>query len=102
MQIPITDLSNKDSFSLMQKIALVQGEKKWTYKELHEKTCEIAAHLWEDGLRPKDRLLLCLENGFDLVASLLACFKIGITVVHTYTDFSEAEFGYMSENTGAK
>ncbi len=102
MQIPITDLSNKGSSSLAQKIALVQGEKNWTYKELHEKACDIAGHLWADGLRPKDRLLLCLENSFDLIASLLACFKIGVIVVHTYTDFSEAEYVYMSKNTGIK
>lgn len=102
MQIPITDLSNKGSPSPAQKIAVVQGEKKWTYQELHEKALEIAGHLWTDGFRPKDRLMLCLENSFELIASLLACFKIGVIVVHTYTDFSEAEFGYMAENTGVK
>lgn len=102
MQIPITDLSNKGSPSLARKVAVVQGEKKWTYRELHEKTVAMAGQLWADGFRPKDRLMLCLENSFELIASLLACFKIGVTVVHTYTDFPEAEFSYIAESTGVK
>jgi acyl-CoA synthetase (AMP-forming)/AMP-acid ligase II len=98
--IPIADLSYKQSLDIAHKTALIQGEESWTYKQLHEKAHQIAAQLWTDGFLPGDRLLICLENGFDLIVSLLACFRIGVIVVHSYTDYSEAEFNYIAENTG--
>lgn len=102
MDIPITDLADKHSPAAKQKIALLRGGTKWTYEQLHEEVLRITGHLWSEGFRPEDRLLLCLENSCELVACLLACFKIGVIVIHAYTDFSEAEYSYIAENTNLK
>ncbi len=97
--IPITDLTNKQSSTIANKIALIHGKEQWTYHQLHEAINNVAANLLIDGFKSGDRILLCLENSFELVVSILACFKVGIIIVHSYTDYSTAELNYIAENS---
>ncbi len=97
--IPITDITKKSPESAL-KIALIQGEKKWTYHELHEASDHIAANLLINGYQHGDRILICLENGFEIAVSVLACFKIGLIIVQSHPDFSAAELSYIAENSG--
>jgi long-chain acyl-CoA synthetase len=43
-------------------VAIVDGERRLTYRELHERTCRTAHVLQEVGFREGDRLALALPN----------------------------------------
>ncbi|MCG7540830.1 non-ribosomal peptide synthetase [Pseudoalteromonas sp. OF7H-1] len=81
-----------DSSSLVQRfnqqvtdrpnsIALVVGESTWTYRELSEKSAQIAEILTSQGLQSGDCVGLCLDRNENMVATLLACLSIGVTYV---------------------
>ncbi len=96
----ITDLTNKTSEETAEQIALIYEDRKWTYRELHADVSRIAAHLFADGYHAGDRILIHLENGYEIVVCVLACIKIGLIIVQSYPDFSPADFRYMAENSG--
>ena len=74
---------NKDG----DKLALIwQGEaennvKKYTYKDLYEKVCQLAGTLQRYGIKKGDRICIYLPMIPDLLISMLACARIG--AIHT-------------------
>ncbi|WP_157696340.1 non-ribosomal peptide synthetase, partial [Caballeronia temeraria] len=57
--------------------ALVFDDESLTYNELNSRANRLAHHLIALGVRPEDRVALCVERGIGMVVSLLAILKAG-------------------------
>jgi len=58
------------------RLALVEGERSWTYGELSRVVRETADHLRKLGVRPGDRVMAIGENGLVVAALILAAAEI--------------------------
>lgn len=58
-------------------IALVHGNRRLNYRQLNARANAIAHRLLEQGVRPNDRVAVCLERSADLVATLIGILKAG-------------------------
>jgi 2-furoate---CoA ligase len=66
-------------------VALVDGSRALTYRELGSRTDELAAELLALGLRPRDTVVACMRNGLELSVAYLALQRIG--AVHAPVNF---------------
>ena len=58
-------------------IAIISGGKRYTYKELDERSTELARHLIALGAKPNSAVAVCMERSADLPLALLAILKSG-------------------------
>jgi 2,3-dihydroxybenzoate-AMP ligase len=63
------------------KVAIISGGERTTYRELGERIDRLACGLVAAGLRSRDRVVLQLPNGLDLVVTLFALARIGVIPV---------------------
>ena len=63
------------------RVALICGEHRYTYREVQKRANQAAQRFVEAGLQIEQRLLLCLPDGIDYVAALFGAFKVGAAVV---------------------
>jgi len=59
------------------RVALVCGDDELSYAQLNARANRLAHHLVALGVRPDDRVAVCVERGVGLVVSLLAVLKAG-------------------------
>src|SRR4029077_11911398 len=76
------------------RIALVDGERRYTYGEIDELTDNLALNLLELGLKPLDRVVPTLPNIAEFVLLYFALQKIGAIpiaalVTHRYAEISQ-------------
>lgn len=62
-------------------IAVVHGHRQLTYTELDEQSRWAAAGLRIRGIRPGDRVGLCLDRSVELIVAMLAVLDVGATYV---------------------
>ena len=60
-----------------QKIAIVAETTKYTYADLLEASSRIAAGLKQAGVEAQDKVNICLDRSFEMVASMWAVMRIG-------------------------
>jgi non-ribosomal peptide synthetase component F len=58
-------------------VALVFEDNELSYAELNRRANQLAHHLRELGVRPDDRVALCVERGFEMIVAILAVLKAG-------------------------
>lgn len=73
-------------------LASVQGEYRWTYKELADEVNKCACALIAQGLKPGDRVATLANPSFDflvffLAATSIGCIWVGLNPKYTYTEF---------------
>ncbi|GGP79772.1 non-ribosomal peptide synthetase [Saccharothrix coeruleofusca] len=66
-----------------ERVALTDGQVRWTYRELDERAGAVAAGLRALGVSDGDRVGVCLERTAELVVVLLGVLKAGGTYVPT-------------------
>lgn len=63
-----------------RKVALMEGDRSWTYRELNDRVNQIASLLAERGVGHGDRVAVLSENSHTYVELLLAAAKVGAIV----------------------
>jgi len=76
-------------------VAVVHDGAMITYRALNEAANRLARHLRALGVRPDDRVVLCLERGVDLVSAMLAVLKAGAAYVPIDLATPAERFAYM-------
>jgi amino acid adenylation domain-containing protein len=84
------------------KIALVCGERRLTYRELDESCNRLAHGLIEAGVESGDRVVTHLENSVEAVLSILAILKAGGVFVPLNPTTKSAKLIYVLNNCRAK
>jgi amino acid adenylation domain-containing protein len=82
-----------------QAVALVQGGDELTYGELNAQANRLARHLRELGVKPEERVAICVERGAPLVVGLLAVWKAGGAYVPLDPEYPGPRLRYMLEDS---
>ena len=83
------------------RIAVVSGEERITYRALGARVACAASHLAALGIRPRDRVVMQLNNVPEFLYLSLAMFKIGALPVMALPAHRETEIRYLLEFSGA-
>jgi long-chain acyl-CoA synthetase len=71
--------------------AFASGEKRSTFRELHERVARVAASLVSHGFRRGDRLAMLLPNEPEYIELIYACSRLGVIAVPLNTRLSPTE-----------
>jgi amino acid adenylation domain-containing protein len=83
-------------------VALVCGAMRLTYRELAERSARYAAGLAALGVRPGDRIGVCLERSTDLVVTLLAVLEAGGVYVPMDPAYPKDRLEYTVDDAGLR
>jgi len=83
------------------KVALVSGDTRMTYRELTNRMDQAAERLLAVGIRPGQRVLVQLANDWPFVVLTLACFRAGIVPVMALPAHRSHELTYLAEHSDA-
>ncbi len=72
-----------------------------TYAELAELVEGAAERLLEEGLKPGDRLAVCLDNGLDIIVAIWACARAGLLFVGLSNRLQPPQWAWMLRHSGA-
>ncbi|MEH6416162.1 (2,3-dihydroxybenzoyl)adenylate synthase [Pseudomonas sp. CGJS7] len=80
------------------RIAIVCGERRWSYAEFDQRVRRFAAGLLRLGIAPRERVLLQLPNIGEFYVACQALFRIGALPVFALPAHRRAEIGYFVEH----
>jgi long-chain acyl-CoA synthetase len=82
--------------------ALICGDTRMTWREVAQRSAQIAAGFKEIGLRPGDRVAILLGNRIEFVLALYAAAHLGLISVMLNTRQQRPEIAYVLTDCGAK
>jgi len=81
--------------------AQVQGDRRFTWRELDTRADGIARHLLDGGAVHQDKVALYLYNGPEYLEVTFAAFKAGLVPVNTNYRYLDDELVYLWDNADA-
>jgi 3-oxocholest-4-en-26-oate---CoA ligase len=82
--------------------ALVQGERRRTWREFDERAARLAAALRDLGLGPDSKVAFYLYNSNEYLETLFATFKLRAVPSNVNYRYTEQELAYLLENSDAE
>ncbi|MCY1013674.1 amino acid adenylation domain-containing protein [Nannocystis pusilla] len=76
-------------------VALVFGDQQLNYRELDERSNQLAHHLRELGVGPEVRVALCVERSLEMLVGLLAILKAGGAYVPLDSSYPQDRLAFM-------
>jgi amino acid adenylation domain-containing protein len=83
------------------KVALVCGNRRWTYSELERAANQLAHALLAEGVRHGDRVAVCLENSSEAVIAIFAILKAGAVFMMFNPTTKTDKLAYVLNNSRA-
>jgi amino acid adenylation domain-containing protein len=80
-------------------VAVVFEESELSYAELNARANRLAHYLRELGVRPDDRVAMCVERSFDMIVALLAVLKAGGAYVPLDPAYPAERLRFMLEDS---
>jgi amino acid adenylation domain-containing protein len=84
-----------------QQVAVVDGERQFTYRQLNERANQLANALKENGLGTEKCIGIFLERSLEMVVAMLAVFKAGGLVLPLDPGYPRERLEFMLEDSGA-
>jgi 3-oxocholest-4-en-26-oate---CoA ligase len=82
--------------------ALVQGERRRSWREFDERAARLAAGLRDLGLGHDSKVAFYLYNSNEYLETLLACFKLRAVPANVNYRYTEHELAYLLDNSDAE
>ena len=82
-------------------VAVVYEDRHLTYAELNARANRLARHLRGLGVKPDDRVAICVERGLEMVVGLLAILKAGGAYVPLDPAYPAERLAYMLEDSAS-
>ena len=98
----ITELFEEQVEKQPDKTAVVFGKESISYKELNEKSNQIANYLRKTGVKPNDIIGVMLPRSIELIHTLIGVIKSGACYIPIDPEYPEQRIQYMLENSNAK
>jgi amino acid adenylation domain-containing protein len=80
-------------------IAVIFGEQKLTYKELNQRSNQLAHYLQNLGVQPETPVGICLERSLEMVIGILGILKAGAAYVPLDPDYPAQRLEYIISET---
>jgi benzoate-CoA ligase family protein len=84
------------------RVAVVCADRTLTYTDLAEETRRVAAGLRALGVRPEERVMLCMADGVELLTGILAAMRLGAVPVPVSTMVTGTELGMVLADSRAR
>jgi amino acid adenylation domain-containing protein/non-ribosomal peptide synthase protein (TIGR01720 family) len=81
--------------------AIISGRQQLSYKELNERSNQLAHYLQKKGLKPGTLVPICIERSVEMMVGILGILKAGAAYVPIDPDYPQDRISYMLEDTGA-
>ena len=91
----LTDLIDAQVGRTPDQVAVVDERAALTYAQLQLRVRRLAGHLRAAGVRPEDRVALCLDRSVDFVVAVLAVFQAGAAYLPVDPALSARRIGFM-------
>ncbi|MGB8194795.1 MAG: amino acid adenylation domain-containing protein, partial [Chitinophagaceae bacterium] len=98
----IVDLFSEQAQLHTDKLALVFEQSTLTYKELDERSNQLANYLISRNVLPGDMVGICLERSAELIISILAILKAGAAYVPVDPAYPAERINYLLHDSGIK
>ncbi|AWL28625.1 long-chain-fatty-acid--CoA ligase [Acinetobacter defluvii] len=98
----IADIPTRSAQRFGNKIALVDHEHQMSFKEFHQCVEQIAMHLYDQGLRKGDKVMIFSHNCWQFPAILYATAKLGVISVPINFMLNAAEVNYLLQHAQPK
>ena len=85
-----------------ERMAVVGGERSWTYRELNERATEIARQLQHLGVKTEERVGICVDRSLDMTAAVLGVLKAGGAYVPLDPSYPGERIALMVRDAGAR
>ncbi len=82
-------------------VAVISADGQLTYAELNRQANQIGHYLQQLGVRPEDRVGICVNRGSDMVAGMVGILKAGAAYVPLDGNYPQARLTYMVEDAKA-
>ncbi len=82
-------------------ISLVFEEQNITYKELNERSNQLAHYLISKGIKPEQLIPIYIERSIEMITCILGILKVGCAYVPIDPEYPEDRIGFMLKDTGA-
>lgn len=89
--LPLTDAWERHLATQPDAVAVVCGERQWSYRELDRQSCALASRLTESGLRCGDTALVQLPNVAEFYLTFFALLKMGVAPVNALFSHNKLE-----------
>ncbi|MFM5886538.1 MAG: class I adenylate-forming enzyme family protein [Novosphingobium sp.] len=90
------------SAAFAERTYLVYQDERMSYAEAHRQTTAIAAWLWDQGLRPGDRVAIAMRNYPEWMLIYWACACIGVASVGMNAWWTPEEMDYALRDSAPK
>ncbi|MEZ4460157.1 MAG: class I adenylate-forming enzyme family protein [bacterium] len=100
--LDVRSLHTLHAVSHPHRLAVIDGERWVTAVELERLINQTVHMLAKHNVRPKDRVLICMENRLEYLLTWFALFRLGATAVHASYRSTPAELTYLREHSGAR
>src|SRR3970040_721468 len=85
-----------------ERIAVIEGDRRLTYRELDRRVTALARALGRLGVRPGDRLAVLQATNHEFMESLAAAARAGAAFVPMLGMLTEADHAHMVADCGAR
>ncbi|MFC8126033.1 amino acid adenylation domain-containing protein [Streptomyces sp. NPDC057302] len=99
--VPVTELFERRAAAAPDAVAVTDGGRRWTYRELDERAGRLARVLREEGAAAGRRVAIALPRSLDMVAGLLAVVKSGASYVPLDPSHPPQRVAYVLDDTEA-
>jgi len=82
--------------------AVVFGRERLTYRQLDERSNQIAQFLVGEGIRPEDRVGVFMNRSADMIVSMLGILKAGGAYVPIDPDYPAERLRFIAEDTAVR
>ena len=98
----IVDLFQQRADSAPEAIAVVSGGEQLTYRELDQRTNQLARYLGEQGAGPNALVGICIERGIEMIVGILGILKAGAAYLPMDPQYPKARIAHMVADSGTK
>src|SRR5215472_1164260 len=95
MALNIADLFEHAADAFPDRIAVACGDRLMTYRELDERTNQLAHHLAGLGVRRDDHVGMYARNSIEAIETLIATYKLRARAVNINYRYVTNELRYM-------
>ena len=100
--LSLGEVLERSATSVPAKIAIVDGGRRITFRQLNDRVDALAASLAKIGFSKGDRVAIYMKNSLELVLAFYALQKLGAWAVWINSIYRKSESRFVLENSRAK
>jgi acyl-CoA synthetase (AMP-forming)/AMP-acid ligase II len=101
-RINVGDALTRTAGRMPDQLAVVDGDRRWTYAELNDHVNRVANALAEQGYARGDALALASGNSCEFLVTYFACAKLGVVCVPINLGWRADEIAYVLDHSESR